>query len=478
MDKQNTPTTNQPNTKQPQVGDPSFIGRVRAVSGQIVEIEVETDNLPNLNDILISKEDPGIKLEVYSYENNTIYTLSLTPVTNISRNTQIFNSGNPLMVPVGKNTLGRLMNLFGDDEDGKGVIDHRILRPIHGRPASFNVLSHKPEILETGIKVIDFVAPFLKGGKIGFIGGAGVGKTVLITEIIHNISVKHKGVSVFAGIGERVREGHELYESLAKSKTLPYISLIYGQMGENAAIRYRVASAAATIAEYFRDEDKSDVLLFIDNVYRFVQAGSEVSTLLGSIPSEQGYQSTLLRELASIQERLISTTNGSITSVQTIYVPSDDLADAGVASIISYLDSMITLSRAVAQLGIYPAVDLLHSSSSVLSNPALIGQDHYQLITRFQQILNRYYQLQRIVAILGEAELSPEDQMIFHRAKKLVNYVSQPMFVTEVQTGRAGVYVPRQTTINDIKLILDGALDKVDAEKFKYIGSLKDAKLV
>lgn len=284
-------------------------------------------------------------------------------------------------------------------------------------------------------------------------------------------------VSVFAGIGERVREGQELYESLEKSGVLPKIALLYGQMGENASIRFRVANAAATVAEYFRDEEKKEVLLFIDNIYRFVQAGNEVSSLLGNIPSEQGYQSTLLTELGGLQDRLVSTISGSVTSVQTIYVPSDDLSDAGVSSIISYLDSTITLSREVAQLGIYPAVDLQQSSSSVLSNRVMVGEEHYQTITAFQQVLGKYRQLQRIVAILGLSELSPQDQLEYGRAEKLINYMSQPMFVAENQTGRKGVYVPRDTTIKDIKLILSGALDKVEAEKFMYIGSLTEAKL-
>lgn len=461
----------------------SYIGRIKSVVGQIIEVQLESERLPELTEILTSPEDPTIRLEVYSYTNTTLLCLSLTEITKIYRNMSITTTKSALKIPVGQKTLGRVMNLFGEEEDGRGAIKSEITLPIYSKAPIFNVLKSSPEVLETGIKVIDFVSPFLKGGKIGFIGGAGVGKTVLLTELIHNITSQTKSstkrtVAVFAGIGERIREGQELYKTLEASKALAQISLIFGQMGENAAIRFRVASAAATIGEYFRDEEKKDVLFFIDNIYRFVQAGNEVSVVLGNIPSEQGYQSTLHTELGSIQERLVSTINGSITSVQTVYVPSDDLSDSGVSGIISYFDSLITLSRSVAQLGLYPAVDLLQSSSSILSSPYLIGQDHYLLITQFQQILTRYNQLERIVAILGEAELSGEDQIIYNRAKKLINYLTQPLFVTEQQTGRKGCYVPKLTTINDIKIILSGKLDNIAAERFLYIGSMREAKLI
>lgn len=461
----------------------NYIGSVKSVVGQIVEIQVESDRLPELTEILTSPEDPDIYLEVYSYTNTTLLCLSLTDISKIYRNMQVVTTESPLKIPVGKNILGRIINLFGEEEDGQGPIKSSITLPIYSKAPTFNVVENSPQVLETGIKVVDFVAPFLKGGKIGFIGGAGVGKTVLLTELIHNITSqsglnKKKTVAVFAGIGERIREGQELYQTLQNSRTLPQICLIFGQMGENAAIRFRVASAAATIGEYFRDEEKKDVLFFIDNIYRFVQAGNEVSVVLGNIPSEQGYQSTLQTELGSIQERLISTVNGSITSIQTVFVPSDDLSDAGVSGIISYFDSLITLSRSVAQLGLYPAVDLLASSSSILSSPYLIGQDHFSLITQFQQILTRFSALERIVAILGESELAAQDQIIYKRAKILINYLTQPLFVTEQQTGRKGCYVPRLTTINDIKIILSGKLDHLPPERFLYISSLKEAKLI
>lgn len=470
---------NKTKLKQPDSSiEANYVGRIKSLVGQIVEIEIESELLPKLSDILTSAEDPTVKLEVYYYANTSLFCLSLSETSTIYRNMSIYTTNTSITIPVGSPTLGRVMNLFGDEDDGRGAIKAATRLPIYSRAPVFNTLKNAPQILETGIKVIDFVAPFLRGGKTGFIGGAGVGKTVLITELIHNITSRHQGVAVFAGIGERVREGQELYQSLEQSKTLSKIALIFGQMGENAAIRFRVASAAATLAEYFRDEEKKDVLMFIDNIYRFVQAGNEVSTLLGHIPSEQGYQPTLQAELGNVQERLVSTVNGTITSIQTVYVPSDDLADAGVSSIMTYFDSLITLSRSVAQLGLYPAVDLLQSSSSVLASPSLIGKDHYQLITEFQQILTRYNQLQRIVVILGESELSGEDQKAYRRAKKLINYMTQPLFVTAAQTGKNGQYVPRETTINDIKMILSGKLDNIDADKLLYIGSLREAKLI
>lgn len=390
----------------------------------------------------------------------------------------IFTTKNSLLIPVGSKTLGRVMNLFGEEEDGKGKINYDQLLPIYSRTPTFNILKGSTQVLETGIKIIDFVAPFLKGGKIGFVGGAGVGKTVLISELIHNITSATAGVAIFAGIGERTREGQELAENLASSKVLDKVTLIFGQMGENAAIRFRVATAAAAIAEYFRDVEKKDVLFFIDNIYRFVQAGNEVSTLLGTIPSEQGYQATLQTELGGLEERLVSTVNGTITSIQTVYVPSDDLTDPGVSSLISYLDSIVTLSRSVAQTGHYPAVDLLQSSSSILSVQSIIGEKHHSLITEFQQLINRYDQLSRIVAILGTAELTTKDQMVYNRAKRMINYLTQPFFVTQDQTGRKGVYVPKEQMLGDVELILNGRLDEVPEDRLLYIGSLKEAGIL
>lgn len=458
--------------------DDNYVGRIKSVTGQIASVSAETEALPEIGEILTSTFDPSIRLEVYSYAGNLVNCLSLSENSKIYRNMPIITTKTTIVIPVGSKTLGRIMNLFGEDEDGKGKILGNKMLPIYGKAPSFNTLNNSPQLLETGIKAIDFIAPFLKGGKIGFIGGAGVGKTVLISELIHNITQKNTAVSVFAGIGERVREGQELAENLDKSKVLSKVSLIFGQMGENAAIRFRIGAAAATLAEYFRDEEKKDVLIFIDNIYRFVQAGNEVATLLGTIPSEQGYQATLQTELGNLQERLVSTVNASITSIQSVYVPSDDLTDPGVSSLIGYLDSVVILSRSVAQLGLYPSLDLLQSSSSLLSMSAFIGEDHHQAVTQFQQVLNRYNDLSRIVAILGTAELSNADQIIFNRAKRLTNYMTQPLFVTENQTGRRGVFVSRTQTLSDIRMILDGRMDDIPEERLLYIGSLTDAKLV
>jgi F-type H+/Na+-transporting ATPase subunit beta len=458
--------------------DVNFIGRVRSVSGQIIEVEPETDEQVTFHEILTSYEDPSVRLEVYGYTEKLIYCFSLSDITKVYRNMPIYTTKFPLTIPVGDKTLGRIMNLFGEEEDGKGAIQAEIKLPIYQRAPTLNTIKSNPEVLETGIKIIDFVAPFLKGGKIGLIGGAGVGKTVLITELIHNILGQTQGVAVFAGIGERVREGHELYKNLEESKTLDNISLVFGQMGENPAIRFRVASAAVTLGEYFRDEEKKDVLFFMDNIYRFVQAGNELSTIMGNIPSEQGYQPTLQAELGGIEERLISTVNGSITTIQTVYIPADDLTDAGVLAIMSHLDSVLTLSRASAQIGLFPALDLSNSTSSALSNPLIIGDKHYQLITKFQQVIGRFRELQRIVAILGESELSLEDQNVFKTANKLVNYLTQPLFVAAEQTGKEGKYVKRETMLEDIEIILSGKLLDIPEERFLYIGSLKDGGLV
>lgn len=453
------------------------VGRIISVRGHIVEIELESDYVPFLGEILNSPEKDTVKLEVYSYSNNSIFSLLLTEPFDIHRNMEITTTGQPLTIPVGPKILGRAINLFGHAEDDKGDIEADSYIPIYSSPPTFNVLKNTSEILETGIKVIDFISPFLKGGKIGFVGGAGVGKTILITEIIHNITQKNQGISIFAGIGERIREGQELYQRLEETKTLQNTALVLGQMNENAAIRFRVASAAVTLAEYFRDVQKKDVLFFIDNIFRFIQAGNEVASLLGTIPSEQGYQATLQTELANLEERLVSTINGSITSIQTIYVPSDELADPGVNSAISYMDSIIVLSRSIAQLGLYPPVDLQQSSSSTLSS-VYIGEDHHNALQDFQRIINRYNQLSRIVAIIGETELSQQDRLEFARAKKLVNYMTQPFYVTEAQTGKKAKYVKREETVSDIKAILAGNLDTVPEEKFLYIGSLTDAGLL
>ena len=378
-------------------------------------------------------------------------------------------------MPGSGSVLGRVINLFGEPQDGQGPISFSNRLPIYSKTPPLNVVKGGTDILETGIKAMDFLTPFLRGGKIGFIGGAGVGKTILMTELIHNITVIHPGVSVFAGVGERIREGQELYKRLVESGVMKNTVMILGQMNEDAAVRFRVALGATAIAEYFRDQEKKDVLFFIDNMFRFVQAGNEVATLLGTTPSEQAYQATMQTEVSNLEDRLVSTEGGSITSIQTIYVPSDEVTDAGVNTIMSFLDTAVVLSRSVAQMGLYPPVDIYQSSSSTLSKN-MIGEEHYQTLTAFQQSLDRYQKLSHIVAIVGESELSPSDQLLYNRVKKIIHYLTQPFFVTEVHTARKGVYVAKKDTVADIALILAGRLDQVQPEKLLYIGALKDTK--
>lgn len=457
-------------TQQPQVS-----GFVRAINGQIAEVEVDTEFNPKFFEILVAVEDPKIKMEVFYQEKGLVSCLVLTNPTHLYRGMKVVGLGTGLTVPADTSILGRVINLFGDVQDGGKALDIKNRVSVYSKTTPINTLKVGFEVLETGIKAIDFMTPFLRGGKIGFIGGAGVGKTILITELLHNITLKHNGVSVFAGVGERIREGQELYQRLVESKVMPRTTIVLGQMNENAAIRFRVALAAIAIAEYFRDVQKKDVLFFIDNMYRFVQAGNEVSILLGTIPSEQAYQSTLQTEISSLEDRLTANENGSITSVQTVYVPSDDTTDPGVTAIMSVLDTAIVLSRSVAQKNIYPPIDLYESSSSTLSK-AIIGQEHYDVVTEFQKLLSNYKKLEHIVAIVGESELSTADRLLYNRTKKVINYLSQPFTVTELQTGRKGVYVQRSAAVTDIKQILAGKLDQIPAERFMYIGTLADLK--
>ncbi|HUD19760.1 MAG TPA: F0F1 ATP synthase subunit beta [Patescibacteria group bacterium] len=458
------------------VGD--FHGRVRAVRGQIVEVEYDsTEFLPKFYDILTSPEKPKLRLEVYAYsEDNSLFCLSLTKRSELYRNMPIITTGAPLQVLAGKAVLGRVFNLFGDPVDNKGPIKDPAMKSIyHDRNQVIDVITSQ-EIVETGIKQIDFLTPFVKGGRIGFVGGAGVGKTVLMTELLHNITYKHEGVSIFAGIGERIREGHELMKALEASKVIDRVALIFGQMNENAIIRFRIAWAASSLAEYYRDTDKKDVLFFADNVYRFIQAGAEVSAVLGSIPSELGYQATLETEISNFENRLVSTKTGGITSVQTVYVPADELSDVGVSAILSHLDAQVILSRDRASRGFYPPIDALASSSNTL-NKRVVGDEHYSVATHALEMLNNHQRLSRIVAIVGEAELSPYDQLIYQRAKKLINYLTQPFFTTESQTGKKGAQVERMVTVHDVAAIMAGKCDQLPADKLMYIGSLSDAKL-
>ena len=452
-------------------------GIVATVNGQIAEVEFNSSSLPRYLEVLTSPDDPTVCLEVYYQSRNRVSCLILSNSTKIYRGMSVISTGSDLKIPVDVSILGRVINLFGQPQDDKAAIAAKQRVSIYARSPVLATLEPNFHLLETGIKVIDFLTPFLKGGKVGFIGGAGVGKTILLTELLHNITLRNKGASVFAGVGERIREGQELYQRLAQSRVLPRTAIVLGQMNENAAVRFRVAFAAITIAEYLRDTLKQDILFFIDNMFRFVQAGNEVSTLLGTIPSEQAYQATLQTEISTLEDRLISTKNGAITSIQTVYVPSDELTDPGVNAIMSFLDTAVVLSRSIAQKGLYPPVDLTQSATSTLT-ASIVGQEHFEVLTQFQRLLDHYNRLSHIVAIVGESELSTEDQILFARAKKVINYFTQPFFVTEAQTGRKGAYVPRETTVTDVKLILSGKLDHLSERELLYIGSLAEAKLI
>ncbi len=446
--------------------------------GQIATVKIEDDFYPPLFEILTSTEDPSVILEVFSQNREEIFCQILTNPEKLYRGMPIIGTGSDLKIPVGKAVLGRVVDLFGAPRDNGGPVPRNQLSSIYAQAPSLNIVKSVFEILETGIKAIDFLTPIQKGGKVGFIGGAGVGKTILLTELMHNITSKQKDViGVFAGVGERIREGQELYQRLEESEVLPKTILILGQMNENAAIRFRVAQAAVAQAEYFRDIVKTDVLFFIDNMFRFVQAGNEVATLLGTIPSEQAYQATLQTEISTIEDRLIPTENGTITSFQNVYVPADELTDAGVTAVMSFLDTSIVLSRSVAQKGVYPPIDLFASTSSTLSK-AFLGENHFKALTEFQKLLENYNKLSHIVAIVGEEELSPENRILYNRTKKVMNYLTQPFFMTEKQTGKKGQVVEKSTTINDITMILSGSLDSIPSEKFLYIGSLKDGGII
>ncbi len=462
-------------------------GVVSAVNGQIAIVEIASENFPKLNEVLTNPTDPSIILEVFYESRVATYCLILSNPDKLYRGMPLVGTGAQLKIPVGRAVLGRVIDLFGTVRDnGKPLppLPQVDRVSIYSKAPSLNIVKSGYNLLETGIKAIDFLTPIQKGGKVGFIGGAGVGKTILLTELMHNITLRQaqgklekEVYSIFAGVGERIREGQELHQRLKEAKVLDKTILILGQMNENAAVRFRVALAAAAQAEYFRDQLKGDVLFFIDNIFRFVQAGNEVATLLGTIPSEQAYQATLQTEISSLEDRLIPTENGSITSFQNVYVPADEITDAGVNAIMSLLDTAIVLSRSVAQKGMYPPIDYAQSSSSTLTK-AFLGETHFKALTIFQQLLVNYDKLAHIVAIVGESEISPENRLLYNRAKKIINYLTQPFFTTEAQTGKKGAYVPLAATVKDIEMILSGSLDNVPTEQFMNIGSLRDAKIV
>jgi len=451
-------------------------GRILSIQGEIIKVEFLEDG-PFPREILELPENPELKFEVYGALNEKIFiAICLSHTKNLYRGARVKRTGKVLEVPVGETILGRIVDVFGNPIDGlpKFKIDKKW--PIYRPPIPYEKISFRKEIIESGIKVIDFFTPLRKGEELGIFGGAGVGKTVLLTELMHNIAFFHKGISVFAGIGERIREGHELYETLKKTKVLPSTVLVFGQMNETAAVRFKVGATAATMAEYFRDEQRRDVLFFIDNIYRFLQAGNELATLLSLIPSEGGYQPTLTSEIGELEERLVSTQRAAITSIQAIYVPADDITDPAVQAALPYFDSVVVLSRDVYQEGRYPAVDILASSSSVI-DPDILGKEHYELHFTARQLLEKYQDLRKIVSIIGEAELSITNRLAYRRAKKILNFMSQNLFVVADQTGIPGQYVPREKTIEGVRKILEGELDSVPEEKLLNIGALDELKL-
>ncbi len=451
------------------------VGTVVEVIGAVIDVEFPRKAVPKVYDALkISDGDYDITLETQQQIGDGIVrTIAMGTSEGLRRGMKVTNTGEPIKVPVGKETLGRIMNVLGDPIDQKGPIEAVVAMPIHREAPSYEEQANSSELLETGIKVIDLIAPFAKGGKVGLFGGAGVGKTVNMMELIRNIAIEHSGYSVFAGVGERTREGNDFYHEMKESNVLDKVSLVYGQMNEPPGNRLRVALTGLTLAEQFRDEGR-DVLLFIDNIYRYTLAGVEVSALLGRMPSAVGYQPTLAEEMGALQERITSTKKGSITSIQAVYVPADDLTDPSPATTFSHLDATVVLSRQIAELGIYPAVDPLDSTSRQL-DPLIIGQEHYQVARKVQGILQRYKELKDIIAILGMDELSPEDKLTVSRARKIQRFLSQPFFVAEVFTGAPGKYVSLKETIRGFKGIVQGEYDHLPEQAFYMIGTIDEA---
>lgn len=452
------------------------IGIITQIIGVVVDVEFKGEELPSIyNALRVDNNGTALILEVQQHlSGNIVRTVAMGSTDGLARGAKVSDTGQPITVPVGKKTLGRMFNVLGQPIDGQDEPNDAPTKPIHQPAPSFKDQSTKTEILETGIKVIDLIAPMTKGGKVGLFGGAGVGKTVVITELIRNIATEHGGYSVFAGVGERTREGNDLYHEMKESGVLSKTALVFGQMNEPPGCRARVGLSGLTMAESFRDEGR-DVLLFIDNIFRFTQAGSEVSALLGRMPSAVGYQPTLASEMGALQERITSTNKGSITSVQAIYVPADDLTDPAPATTFAHLDSTIVLDRSLSELGIYPAVDPLNSNSNIL-DPNIVGEEHYQVARRVQEVLQRYKDLQDIIAILGMEELSDEDKLTVNRARKIQRFLSQPFFVAEVFTGRKGEYVTLTDTIEGFKEILDGKHDDKPEQAFYMKGKIEDVK--
>ena len=451
-------------------------GRVAQVMGPVVDVRFEEGFLPSINNALTMQiADKCLTVEVSQHiGDNIVRCIAMSSTDGLKRGTPVTDTGRAISVPVGRETLGRIFNVLGETVDNKPSPEFKEIRNIHRNAPDYNELATSTEILETGIKVIDLICPYAKGGKIGLFGGAGVGKTVLIMELINNIAKEHGGLSVFTGVGERTREGNDLYNEMKESGVLNNTTLVYGQMNEPPGARMRVALSGLTMAEYFRDDENQDVLLFIDNIFRFTQAGSEVSALLGRMPSAVGYQPTLANEMGMLQERITSTKKGSITSIQAVYVPADDLTDPAPATTFAHLDATTVLSRTIASQGIYPAVDPLESSSRILS-PEILGEEHYNVAREVQRILQRYQELMDIIAIMGMDELSDEDKLLVSRARKIQRFLSQPFHVSEKFTGFSGVYVPLSETIRGFREIIEGKHDELPESAFLFVGTIEDA---
>jgi len=457
------------------------IGKIVQVMGPVVDVEFEQGKLPTIYTALtitnptINDDPDNLVVEVAQHlGDNVVRTIAMDVTDGLVRGMPVKDTGSPIMMPVGEASLGRVLNVVGRPVDGLGPISQDKMRPIHREAPKFTEQDTTVRVLETGVKVIDLLVPFPRGGKMGMFGGAGVGKTVIMMEMVHNIAMQHGGISVFAGVGERTREGNDLYHEMKDSGVLPKASLVYGQMTEPPGARARVALSALTEAEYFRDEEGQDVLIFIDNIFRFTQAGSEVSALLGRMPSAVGYQPTLAVDLGELQERITSTDKGSITAVQCVYVPADDLTDPAPATTFAHLDGTVVLSRQIAELGIYPAVDPLDSTSRIL-DANFIGDEHYQTARQVQQILQKYKELQDIIAILGIEELSDEDKVTVARARRIQRFLSQPFHVAEAFTGTAGKYVKLEDTVRGFKEICDGKHDELPEQAFYMVGGIEEA---
>lgn len=453
--------------------NPQTAGTIVQVIGPVVDVEFPRDNVPRVNDALKLADDDLVFEVQQQLGDGVVRTIAMGSTDGLKRGVKAINTHAPITVPVGTETLGRIMDVLGNPVDEQGPINAKEKMPIHRKAPGYQDQAGRQDLLTTGIKVIDLLCPFAKGGKVGLFGGAGVGKTVNMMELIRNIAIEHSGYSVFAGVGERTREGNDFYHEMKESNVLDKVALVYGQMNEPPGNRLRVALTGLTMAEKFRDEGR-DVLLFIDNIYRYTLAGVEVSALLGRMPSAVGYQPTLAEEMGMLQERITSTKNGSITSIQAVYVPADDLTDPSPATTFAHLDATVVLSRQIAELGIYPAVDPLDSTSRQL-DPLIVGEEHYNVARRVQQTLQRYKELKDIIAILGMDELSEDDKLVVSRARKIQRFLSQPFFVAEVFTGAPGKYVPLKDTIKGFQGILDGEYDNLPEQAFYMVGTIEEA---